>query len=109
MATRRVVMLIADISRYMDYIRCPCSILGHAEAATTRMLDRVVDAARGFDLIEIEGDAAFLSRDVGRLGGPETLNVVTGTAVALHRRLSRGAPAHRTAICARAAAQEEAA
>jgi hypothetical protein len=61
------------------------SILGHAEAATRRMLDRVVDAARGFELIEIEGDAAFLSRDADGLDGPGTLSVVTGAAVAMHR------------------------
>ena len=42
-------------------------ILGHAEAATSRLLEKVVDAARGFDLIEIEGDAAFLSRDADEL------------------------------------------
>jgi hypothetical protein len=85
MSTRRVVMLIADIGGYTDYMQFHRSVLGHAEAATTRMLDKVVDAARGFDLIEIEGDAAFLSRDVDGLDGRETLNVVTGSVAALHR------------------------
>ncbi len=45
------------------------TILGHAEAATTRLLKRVVDAAGDFDLIEIEGDAAFLSREADPLDG----------------------------------------
>jgi hypothetical protein len=85
MSTRRVVMLIADIGGYTDYMQFHRSILGHAEAATTRMLDKVVGAARGFDLVEIEGDAAFLSRDVDGLDSRETLNVVTGSVVALHR------------------------
>ena len=84
MSTRREVMLIADIGGYTDYMQFHRSILGHAEAATTRMLDKVVDAARGFDLIDIEGDAAFLSRDATDLNGPETLNVVTDAVVALH-------------------------
>jgi hypothetical protein len=84
MSTRRVVMLIADIGGYTDYMQFHRSVLGHAEAATTRMLDKVVDAARGFDLIEIEGDAAFLSRDVEGLDGRETLNAVTRAVVALH-------------------------
>jgi hypothetical protein len=84
MSTRRAVMLIADIGGYTDYMQFHRSILGHAEAATTRMLDKVVDAARGFDLIEIEGDAAFLSRDVVGLDGPETLKVVTDAVVTLH-------------------------
>src|ERR1700750_1341929 len=85
MATRRMVLLIADIGGYTEYMQVHRSLLGHAEAATTRMLDKVVDAAKGFDLIEIEGDAAFLSRDVGGLDGPDTLDVVHGAVVDLHR------------------------
>src|SRR3954468_9607502 len=62
------------------------SMLGHAEAATTRLLEKVVDAAGGFDLIEIEGDAAFLSRDAGAVdGGAAHLAAITDAAVAMHR------------------------
>src|SRR3954454_11675417 len=85
MSTRREVMLIADIGGYTDYMQFHRSILGHAEAATKRMLDRVVDAARGFDLIEIEGDAAFLARDADRLDGAAPLSALTDAAVAMHR------------------------
>ena len=85
MATRRALLLIADIGGYTEYMQFHRSILGHAEAATTRMLDKIVDAARDFELIEIEGDAAFLSRDLDGLDGPATLAAVTSTAVALHR------------------------
>ena len=84
MATRRAVLLIADIGGYTEYMQFHRSILGHAEAATSRMLDKVISAARGFDLIEIEGDAAFLSRDAERLDSTETLNAVTNAAVAMH-------------------------
>jgi len=65
MSTRRAVLLIADIGRYTECMQFHRSVLGHAEAATARMLGKVVDAARGSELIEIEGDAAFLSRDGG--------------------------------------------
>src|SRR3954453_12359009 len=85
MATRRALLLIADIGGYTEYMQFHRSVLGHAEAATTRMLDKVVDAARGFDLIEIEGDAAFLSRDADGLDGPAVLAAVTQASVALHR------------------------
>jgi uncharacterized protein DUF2652 len=86
MATRRALLLIADIGGYTEYMQFHRSILGHAEAATSRMLDKVVDAApRDFDLIEIEGDAAFLSRGIDGLTGPATLATVTQTAVAMHR------------------------
>ena len=85
MATRRALLLIADIGGYTEYMQFHRSILGHAEAATRRMLDKVVDAARDFDLIEIEGDAAFLSREVEGLDGAATFATVTRTAVAMHR------------------------
>jgi hypothetical protein len=85
MATRRALLLIADIGGYTEYMQFHRSILGHAEAATRRMLDKVVDAARDFDLIEIEGDAAFLSREIDALDGPATLATVTQAAVAMHR------------------------
>ena len=73
MPTRRALLLIADIGGYTEYMQFHRSVLGHAEAATARMLDRIVDAARGFTLIEIEGDAAFLSRDAEGLDGPAAL------------------------------------
>jgi hypothetical protein len=85
MATRRALLLIADIGGYTEYMQFHRSVLGHAEAATTRMLDKVVDAARGFELIEIEGDAAFLSRSAEGVDGPEALTAITRAAMALHR------------------------
>lgn len=83
MSTRRAVLLIADIGGYTDYMQFHRSVLGHAEAATACLLNKVVAAARGFDLIEIEGDAAFLSRDADRMDG-ETLDVLLRTVVTLH-------------------------
>jgi uncharacterized protein DUF2652 len=85
MGTGRALLLIADIGGYTEYMQFHRSVLGHAEAATSRMLDRVVDAARGFDLIEIEGDAAFLSRDADGLDAPATFSAITQAAVAMHR------------------------
>ncbi len=85
METRRVLLLIADIGGYTSYMQSHRSMLGHAEAATTRLLKQVIGAARGFDLIEIEGDAAFLSRDADRLDDAAALAAVDEAAVAMHR------------------------
>ncbi|MCX7275673.1 MAG: hypothetical protein NTV19_21610 [Burkholderiales bacterium] len=63
--TERATLLIADIGGYTDYMGSHRMTLAHAEVNTARMLDRMVDAAPGFELVEIEGDAAFLSRRVG--------------------------------------------
>jgi hypothetical protein len=83
--TRRALLLIADIGGYTKYMQFHRSILAHAEATTTRLLERVVEAARGFDLIELEGDAAFLSRKAGAPDDGESLAAVTQAAVAMHR------------------------
>jgi class 3 adenylate cyclase len=82
---RRTLLLIADIGGYTEYMQFHRTLLGHAEAATRRLLEKVVDAAHGFDLIEIEGDAAFLSREADALDGGAMLAVVTEAVVAMHR------------------------
>src|SRR5215207_7527958 len=83
--TRRALLLIADIGGYTEYMEFHRTLLGHAEAATTRMLEKVVDAARDFDLVEIEGDAAFLSRDADTLDDGARLAAITQAVVAMHR------------------------
>jgi hypothetical protein len=83
--TRRALLLIADIGGYTEYMQAHRTILGHAEAATRRLLEKVIDAAREFDLIEIEGDAAFLSREADTPDGGAMLAAVTDAAVAMHR------------------------
>jgi hypothetical protein len=85
METRRALLLIADIGGYTEYMRSHRTMLGHAEAATTRMLEKVVDAAPDFDLIEIEGDAAFLAREADALNGGATIAAATEAAAAMHR------------------------
>jgi len=85
MATRRALLLIADIGGYTEYMQFHRSMLGHAEAATRLLLDKIVKAARGFDLIEIEGDAAFLTRNADGLDGAATLAAVTRASVDMHR------------------------
>jgi hypothetical protein len=83
--TDRALLLIADIGGYTEYMRSHRTLLGHAEAATARMLDKVVDAARDFDLIEIEGDAAFLAREADTLDGGATLAAISEAVVGMHR------------------------
>ena len=87
--TRTALLLIADIGGYTEYMQFHRTLLGHAEAATTRLLEKVVDAARGFDLIEIEGDAAFLAREADALDGGAAVAATTEAAVAMHRAFHR--------------------
>jgi hypothetical protein len=85
MESGRALLLIADMSGYTEYMGSHRMTLAHAEATTARLLDKVIDAARDFDLIEIEGDAAFLSRQAGALDGDAALAATTQAAVSMHR------------------------
>src|SRR5919198_1796449 len=85
MVSDRALLLIADISGYTDYMSSHRMSLGHAEANTARLLGKVIDAAHDFDLIEIEGDAAFFSRPAGALDGDAMVGAITQAAVAMHR------------------------
>jgi hypothetical protein len=85
MRPERAVLLIADIGGYTEYMRAHRMSLAHAEVNTARLLETVIDAAPDFDLIEIEGDAAFLSRRAHTIDGDDAVSVTTQTAVGMHR------------------------
>jgi Protein of unknown function (DUF2652) len=83
--THRSLLLIADIGGYTDYMRTHRMSLAHAEVNTSRLLERVVDAAPGFELVEIEGDAAFLSRSVDTVSEAAAVSATFEVAAAMHR------------------------
>jgi hypothetical protein len=85
MASARALLLIADIGGYTDYMQSHRTTLGHAEANTARLLEKVIDAARDFDLIGVEGDAAFLSRQADALDGEATVAATTQAVVSMYR------------------------
>jgi hypothetical protein len=59
--------------------------LAHAEVNTTRILEKVIDAVPDFDLIEIEGDAAFLARRADTLDAGATVAQTLQAAMTMHR------------------------
>ena len=85
MTPERAVLLIADIGGYTEYMSSHRMSLAHAEVNTARLLEKVIDAAGDFDLIEIEGDAAFLSRQADTLGRDGAISATTQAAVEMHR------------------------
>lgn len=85
MKSGRAVLLIADIGGYTDYMSSHRMSLAHAEVNTARMLDKMIDAAPGYDLIEIEGDAAFLSRQADPREPDTSVAEVLQAAVSMHR------------------------
>src|ERR671912_2694228 len=85
MATARGLLLIADIGGYTDYMGSHRMSLAHAEVNTGRLLEAVIDAAPGLELIEIEGDAAFLYRQVDPKAPDALVDEVVRTAAAMHQ------------------------
>jgi hypothetical protein len=59
--------------------------LAHAEVNTARLLEKVIDAAPQFELIEIEGDAAFLALEADTLDSDATVALTLDAAMAMHR------------------------
>src|ERR1700712_3513009 len=89
MASERALLLIADIGGYTEYMRTHRMSLAHAEVNTTRLLEAVIDAAGDFDLVEIEGDAAFLSRRADALDDAATAAAMTRAVAAMHHAFHR--------------------
>ena len=85
MESGRALLVIADIGGYTEYMRSHRMSLAHAEVNTARLLEKVIDAVPDFDLIEIEGDAAFLSRQADTLDGDATVAATTQAAVSMYR------------------------
>src|SRR3954468_7198016 len=85
MASQRALLLIADIGGYTEYMRAHRMSLAHAEINTARLLEAVIDAAGDFELIEIEGDAAFLSRQADAADGDALVAAMTDAIVGMHR------------------------
>ena len=85
MTSGRSLLLIADIGGYTEYMRSHRMSLAHAEVNTARLLEKVIDAVPDFDLIEIEGDAAFLARQADTLDGDATVALTLQAAMAMHR------------------------
>ncbi|HEX6149792.1 DUF2652 domain-containing protein [Nocardioides sp.] len=84
MTSARALLLIADMGGYTEYMRTHRMSLAHAEVNTARLLEKVIDAAPGFDLVEIEGDAAFLSRGADGLPPEAAVKEVLRAASAMH-------------------------
>jgi acetolactate synthase small subunit len=85
MTSELSLLLIADIGGYTDYMRTHRMSLAHAEVNTSRLLEKVIDAVPEFDLIEIEGDAAFLARRVDASDVEAPVEEILEAALSMHR------------------------
>ena len=75
----RALLLIADIGGYTQFMRLHRLSLAHSEEITSRLLEAAIEAAPELELVEIEGDGAFLCAFEGSRAS------VAGTSLAMHR------------------------
>ena len=57
----RALLLIADIGGYTSFMKLHRLSLAHAQENTSRLLEALVEAAPRLELVQVEGDAAFLT------------------------------------------------
>src|SRR5260370_2254655 len=60
MAVERGLLLIADIAGYTRFMDFHRPDLAHAQDVVARLLEPMIDASPSLQLVEVEGDAAFL-------------------------------------------------
>jgi uncharacterized protein DUF2652 len=61
MAVERRLLLLADIGGYTEFVRLHRVNLAHSQEITQRLLESMLDAVPGLRLVEVEGDALFMS------------------------------------------------
>src|SRR5687767_7341209 len=89
MSSARALLLIADIGGYTEYMGSHRMSLAHAEVNTGRLLGTVIDAVPGLELVEVEGDAAFLYRQADSLAPDQLVDEVIRAAAAMHQAFHR--------------------
>jgi hypothetical protein len=57
----RTLLLLADIAGYTEFMRLHRLNLAHSQEITQRLLESMLEAAPAMKLVEVEGDALFLS------------------------------------------------
>lgn len=57
----RALLLLADISGYTQFMRLHRLNLAHSQEVTQRLLESMLDVVPSLRLVEVEGDALFLS------------------------------------------------
>lgn len=84
-AVERALLVLADIRGYTRFMRLHRMNLAHSQDITRRLLEAVVDAAPELELVEIEGDAAFLYRADAEGGDDASPGVALPLTLAMHQ------------------------
>lgn len=97
----RALLLLADIAGYTEFMRLHRLNLAHSQEITRRLLESMLDAVPAMRLVEVEGDALFLSAPQepgGTAGSSEWLPGALAMYRAFHAR-QRWMVAHNLCVC----------
>lgn len=98
----RALLLLADIAGYTEFMRLHRLNLAHSQEVTQLLLESMLDAAPALKLVEVEGDALFLSAPHDELGGRGAARHWLPSALAMYRAFhtrQRWMVAHNLCVC----------
>jgi Protein of unknown function (DUF2652) len=87
--SERVLFLLADIAGYTEFMRLHRLNLAHSQEITRRLLESMLDAVSALRLVEVEGDALFLSARQDELDLHDEPNCWLPSALAMHEAFHR--------------------
>jgi hypothetical protein len=83
--SERALLLLADVAGYTEFMRLHRLNLAHSQEITRRLLESMLDAVPELRLVEVEGDALFLSAPHDDGGEPVGSSGWLPSALAMHR------------------------
>jgi hypothetical protein len=96
------LLMLADIAGYTEFMRLHRLNLAHSQEITQRLLESMLDAVPALRLVEVEGDALFLSAPPDEPGGPEGSSAWLRSALAMYRAFhtqQQWMVAHNLCVC----------
>jgi uncharacterized protein DUF2652 len=96
------LLLLADIAGYTEFMRLHRLNLAHSQEITQRLLESMLDAVPGLKLVEVEGDALFLSAPHDSEQEPDSSSAWLPAALAMYQAFhekQQWMVAHNLCVC----------
>lgn len=98
----RALLLLADIAGYTEFMRLHRLNLAHSQEITQRLLESMLDAVPALRLVEVEGDALFLSAPHESTSEPDSSGGWLPSALAMYEAFhtkQQWMVAHNVCVC----------
>lgn len=98
----RALLLLADIGGYTEFMRLHRLNLAHSQEITQRLLESMLDAVPALRLVEVEGDALFLSAPQDKQRSSSAASDWVSSALAMYQAFharQQWMVAHNLCVC----------